>query len=101
MAGLLLWVVIITVWEAAQILSSSVEYLSTRLYNSSIVVGESRDSEWKNGGGRPKAPSEILEDRIHTVRINLLDDPSQSSGEITDGLVLPLEDGCRELMFPF
>ena len=44
-------------------------------------------------GGRPKALSEILEDCIHTVRINLLDDPSKSSGEITDELVLPLEDG--------
>ena len=30
-------------------LSSNVEYLSTRLYNSSIVAGGSRDSEWKNG----------------------------------------------------
>ena len=46
--------------------------------------------EW---GGRPKAPSEILEDRIHIVRINLLDGPSKSYGEITDGPVLPLEDG--------
>ena len=48
--------------------------------------------EW---GGRPKAPSEILEDSIHAVRINLLDDPSKSSGEITDGLVLSLEDGLQ------
>ena len=54
MAGLLLWAVIITVWEAAQILSSSVEYLSARLYNSSIVVGGSKDSEWKNGVVGPK-----------------------------------------------
>ena len=46
--------------------------------------------EW---GGRPKAPSEILEDRIHAVIINLLDDPCKSSGEIADGLVIPLEDG--------
>ena len=48
--------------------------------------------EWD---GQPKAPSEILEDRIHTVRINMLDNPSKSSGEITDGLVLPLEDGFQ------
>ena len=48
--------------------------------------------EW---GGRPKTPSEILEDRIHAVRINLLDGPSKSSSEIADGLVLPLEDGLQ------
>ena len=53
-AGLLLWAVIITVWEVTRILSSSVEYLSARLYNSSIVVGGSRDSEWKNGVVGPK-----------------------------------------------
>ena len=46
--------------------------------------------EW---GSRPKTPSEILEDRIHTVCINLLDNPSKSSSEITDELVNPLEDG--------
>ena len=45
--------------------------------------------EW---GGQPKTPSKILEDSIHTIRINLLDDPSKSSREITDGLVLLLED---------
>ena len=35
-------------------LSSNVEYLSARLYNSSIVVGGSRDGEWKNGVLSPK-----------------------------------------------
>ena len=49
MVGLPLWAVIMTVWEATRILSSSVEYLSALLYNSSIVVGGSRDSEWRNG----------------------------------------------------
>ena len=48
--------------------------------------------EW---GGRPKAPLEILEDHIHTVRINLLDDLSKYSSEIVDGLVLSLEDGLQ------
>ena len=48
MAGLPLWAVIITVLEAAQVLSFSVEYLFARLYNSFIVVGGSKDSEWKN-----------------------------------------------------
>ena len=45
--------------------------------------------------GRNKTPLEILEDHIHTVCINLLDDPSESSGEISDGLVLPLENGLQ------
>ena len=51
---LLLWAVIIMVWEVARILSSSVKYLSTRLYNSSIFVGGSKDSEWKNRVVDPK-----------------------------------------------
>ena len=50
--------------------------------------------EW---GGRPKAPSEILEDRIHTVRINLLDGPSKYSSEIADGFILSLEDGLQRI----
>ena len=50
--------------------------------------------EW---GSRPKTPSEVLEDHIHTVRINLLDDPSKSSSEIADVLVLPLEDGLQRV----
>ena len=48
--------------------------------------------EW---GGRPKAPSKILEDHIHTVLINLLDDPSKSSSDIADGFVLLFEDGLQ------
>ena len=53
-AGLLFWVVIITVWKAARILSSSVEYFSARLYSSFIVVSGSRDSDWKKGVVSPK-----------------------------------------------
>ena len=40
---------IMIVWFAARILSSSVEYLFARLCNSSIVAGGSRDSKWKKG----------------------------------------------------
>ena len=32
-----------------QMLCSKVEYFSARLYNSSIIVGKSKDNEWKNG----------------------------------------------------
>ena len=38
-----------TVWAAARVLSSSIEYLSAYLYNSSIVVGGFKDSDWKKG----------------------------------------------------
>ena len=46
---LLFWAVIITICEAARMLSSSVENLSARQYNSSIVAGRSMDKDWKNG----------------------------------------------------
>ena len=49
MAGLLVWAVIISVCEAALMLSSNVENLSARRYNSSIVADGSRDRDWKNG----------------------------------------------------
>ena len=42
------------VWAIARILSSSIEYLSARLYNSFIVVGGSKDSDWKKGVDGPK-----------------------------------------------
>ena len=54
MVGLPLWVVIITVCKAAQMLSSGVENLFARRYNSSIVAGGSRDKDWKNGVVDPK-----------------------------------------------
>ena len=40
-----------TVYVVARILSSSIEYQSACLYNSSIVVGGSKDSDWKKGVG--------------------------------------------------
>ena len=49
MAALLLWEVIITVCEAAHILSSKLEYLSARRYNSSMVAGGAREKDWKKG----------------------------------------------------
>ena len=54
LVGLLFWAVIIIVWEAARILSSSVEYMSAHLYSSSIVRGGSNDSDWKKGVVDPK-----------------------------------------------
>ena len=54
MAGLPHWVVIITVCEVTRMLSSRVENLSARRYNSSIVAGGSRDKDWKNEVVGPK-----------------------------------------------
>ena len=54
MLGLLLWAVIITVYEATQIFSSRVDYLSVRRYSSSMVVGGSREKDWKKGVVCPK-----------------------------------------------
>ena len=35
------------VWIVTPVLSLSIEYLSARMYNSSIVVGGFKDSDWK------------------------------------------------------
>ena len=45
--------------------------------------------------GQLKSLSEIMEDCIHTVQINMLDGPSKSSSKIADGFVLPIEDGLQ------
>ena len=42
------------VCEAARMLSSSVENLYARRYNSSIVTDGSMDKDWKNGVVGPK-----------------------------------------------
>ena len=74
-------------------LSSNVEYLSAHLYNSFIVAGESRDSEWKNGVVGPKLlrkfwrTASILYESICWMA------PPKSHCEIMDGLVFPFEDG--------
>ena len=54
MAQLLFLAVIITVYEAARVLSSKVENLSARRYNSSMVTGGSSDRDWKKGVVGPK-----------------------------------------------
>ena len=41
--------VIMIICVTAQMLSSSVEYLSACLYNSSLVADGSKDSEWNKG----------------------------------------------------
>ena len=80
-------------------LSSSVEYLSARLYNSSMVAGGSRDNEWKNGVAGPKllqkfwrTASIIYESIYWTSPPNLL---MKSWMDSSSKMV------CRELMFPF
>ena len=82
-------------------LSSSVEYLSVRLYNSSIVASGSRDSEWKNGVVGPKllrkfwrTASILYESICWTACPNLLVKSRMDSSSW-------LKMVCRELMFPF
>ena len=91
---------IITVWEATWILSTSVEYLSACLYNSSIVVGRSRDSEWKNGVVSPKllrkfwrTTSILYESFCWTTPPNLQVKSRMDSSS-------HLKMVCKELMFP-
>ena len=52
-------------------LSSNVEYLSARLYNSSIVAGGSKDRE-ERGRWREASPK-VLKDYVHAVITYLLD----------------------------
>ena len=79
-------------------LSSSFEYLFTHLYNSSIVVGGSRDSKWKNGMVGPKllrlrTASILYESICWTTSPNLLVKSWMDSSS-------RLKMVCRELMFP-
>ena len=48
------WFVIMIVWAAAWILSSNIDYLLARLYDSSIVVGGCKNSNRKKGVDGPK-----------------------------------------------
>ena len=89
------------VWEAAWILSSSVEYLSARLYNSSIVIGGYIDNEWKNGVVGPKLLQKFLrtasilyESICWTTPLNL---PVKSRMDSSYHLKMVY----REPMFPF
>ena len=82
-------------------LSSSVENLSARWYNSFIVAGRFRDKSWKKKGGRPKASFEVLQDRVHIVDINLLDCLSKPVREVSNGLVFRFKDGLEGADVPF
>ena len=101
LAGLVFLAVIITVWEAAHMLSSSVEYLSARLYISSIVRGRSSDRDWKKGVVDPKlfrkfwrTASMLYVSICWTACPNLLVKSRIDSSS-------HLRMVCSELMFPF
>ena len=89
------------VWFVAKILSSSIEYLSARLYNSSIVVGGSKDSDWKKGVDGSKLllkflrTTSMLYDSIcWTACLNLL-----VKSQIDSSSCLRIV--CKEFMFLF
>ena len=46
-------------------------------------------------GGWPEAPSEILQDRIYAVDVDLLDRLTEPAREVPDGFVLLFEDGLE------
>ena len=81
-------------------LSFKVEYLSTRLYNSSIVVSGSKDNEWKNGVDGA-APPEVLKDCIHAVNLHLLDIFPESPGEILYGFFFLFYYSMQRTNIPF
>ena len=98
---MLFWAVIITIWDADRMLSSSVENLSARRYSSSIVTGGSKDIDWKNWVVGPKLllkfckTASILYTSIcwtayPNLRVKLQMDSSSR-----------LRIAWRELMFPF
>ena len=59
-----------------------------------MVAGGSKERDWKKGVVGPKLLKSFI--RLHhTIGINLLNGLSESSGEVPDGLVIPLEDGLE------
>ena len=52
-------------------------------------------------GWLPKASTEVLQDRIHTVYIDLLDCLPEPACEVLDGLVFLFEDGLKGANVPF
>ena len=100
-AGLLFWAVIITVCEAARMLSSNIENLFARRYNSSMVTEGSRDKDWKNGVVGPKLllkfykTASILYTSIYWTACPNLHVKSRMDSSSR------LRMDWRELMFPF
>ena len=86
------WLVIMIVWVAAWILSSSIEYLSARLYNSSIIASWFKDSDRKKRSRWPKASPKVLEDYIHAIQLYLLDDLLEPPCEVLNRLFFLLEN---------
>ena len=85
----------------AWILSSSIEYRSSRLYNSSFVVGGSKDSNWKKGVDGPKLllkfwrTASMLYDSIGWTACSNLIVKSRIDSSSCLRIV------CKELMFLF
>ena len=100
-AALLFLVVIITVCEAARMLSSRVENLSAQMYNSSMVTSGSSDRDWKNGVVGPKIllkfckTASILYTSICWTTCSNLRVKSRMDSSSR------LRIAWRELMFPF
>ena len=90
-----------TIWVAARILSSNIEYLSACLYNYSIITDGSKDSDWKKGVDGPKlllkfwrTASMLYNSICRTASLNLLVKSQINSSSCLRML-------CKELMFLF
>ena len=90
-----------TIWVATWILYSNIEYLLARLYNSSLIAGGSKDSEWKKGVDGPnlllkfwRTASMLYDSTYLTTYLNLLV-KSRIDSPFCFRIV------CRELMFLF
>ena len=55
----------------------------------------------EEGGGRFEASSEVLQDRIHIVNINLMDCLSEPACKVPDGFIFPLKDSLEGADIPF
>ena len=77
------------------------EYLSARLYNSSIIAGGSNDNKLKNIVDEREAFFKVLEDWVHAVDLYLLDDLPESPGEILYGFLFLPYDGLQRANVPF
>ena len=74
-------------------LSSNVEYLSARLYNSSIITGRSKDREER--GRWCEASLKVLKDCVHAVNLYLLNGLPEPPGEVPHGFLLLLYNSLQ------
>ena len=91
---------IMTVCVVVRMLSFSVKYLRARLYNSSIVTGGSKDSEWKKGVDEPEAAPKDLKDSVYAISLYLLDSLPEPPCEVLYGFLFLLYNRLQRANVP-